>query len=271
MIKLDQRIYEILINKPSLINRFPEWMLPPRLLKEVKGRKDIAIAEIAGRDSFAAIIKASEEMTFKGIIPTVAYTGTEYGSYELLFEKLRKLKQKLKKREVTLYPVVLMGDPSYWHLLCGRYLGVWFKEYGQYSPCVGCHLYLHTIRIPLARILDLRYVIAGEREMHDGRLKINQLKPAIDLYSQFLDEFEIELLLPIRYVDRGEEIERLIGEKWPEGEGQLKCVLSKNYLNENGRVFFNQDAIRGYLLEYAIPTARSKIWEYLSSCPSFRP
>ncbi|MCF8037391.1 MAG: hypothetical protein K9K62_11005, partial [Desulfobacteraceae bacterium] len=49
---------------------------------------------------------------------------------------------------------------------------------GHYTPCTGCHLYLHAVRIPLARMLGNVPIIGGERESHSGKVKVNQCAPA---------------------------------------------------------------------------------------------
>ncbi len=259
-----QEIYKIFAIKPKLVTNFPEWMLSREILQDIRSQKQVAIAEIAGRDSFAAIIKVAEEGLIKKVVPTICYTGTEYGDFTISFKKLEEFKDRLQKLGVFMYPTILLGDPEFWHVLCGRFISKCFKDFKEFSPCVGCHLYLHSIRIPLAHILNAKLIIAGEREFHDKRIKVNQCKVALDIYSDFAMQFGVKLVLPVRCVKSGEEIKELIGVRWGEGKEQTMCVLSKNYRDGKGMAYYNTQAIRDYLVEYALPVAEEKIKEYLS-------
>jgi hypothetical protein len=262
---MNKRILEILANKAILLNDFPEWMLPSSTINKIRKTQNTAIAEIAGRDSIAAVIKACETNVFKAIIPTIAYTGTEFGDWEIPFKKTRFLKNLLKKKGVFLYDPILIGFPEFWWKLCGRYSVDLSLKYGFYSHCVGCHLYFHAIRIPLAKKLQCKIVIGGERESHDGRLKVNQIGIALDAYIAFMKKFGIELLLPLRFTKSGEEIELLIGKHWDEGKEQLACVLNKNYLDTEGRALINEDAVKKFLNEFAVKTAEESIKEYIEN------
>ena len=48
------------------------------------------------------------------------------------------------------------------------------SRYQFFTPCIGCHFYLHASRIPLSLLLGRIPVVAGERETHDGAIKVNQ-------------------------------------------------------------------------------------------------
>ena len=71
---------------------FPEWMLPEATVKKIIETPNVAIAEIAGRDSIAAVIQACEIRAIRAIVPTIAYTGTEYGDWKTPLEKIEILK-----------------------------------------------------------------------------------------------------------------------------------------------------------------------------------
>lgn len=96
---MDKRLLEILADKPDLVADFPEWMLPASTLHEIRETDNVAVAEIAGRDSVAAAIKACDLRTIKAIVPTVAYTGTEYGRWRVPFEKINVLKKRLAPKK----------------------------------------------------------------------------------------------------------------------------------------------------------------------------
>lgn len=260
---LDKRFLKILANKPELIIDFPEWMLPESTIDEMRKTEHSAIAEIAGRDSIAAVIRASKILHLKAILPTIAYTGTEYGNWKFPFEKITILKEKLRHSSIKIYNPIILGSPIFWWTLCGRYSTHFFKRFQFYSHCIGCHLYFHAIRIPLAKKLKCKLIIAGERESHDGNIKINQIKPALDAYINFLKKFDIELFLPLRNIKSGKEVESIIGQNWSEGEQQLECVLSKNYQEINGNVSVDVYAIQQFFNEFALKTVEKFIQGYI--------
>jgi len=258
---MDARFLEILVNKPEMVRNFPEWMLSRSTIHEMRETEGAAIAEIAGRDSVAAVLRACDERAITMILPTVAYTGTEYGRWAVTFEKIDILKERLRKKGVLLFDPVVVGAPKFWWKLCGRNIAGFAKKYGFYSPCVGCHFYFHAIRIPLAKKLNCAIVIGGERESHDGRLKVNQVKTSLDAYVSFMKKFGIELFLPVRHVRSGREVEDILDMPWDEGDEQLECVLSNNYREEDGSVSFDEKAIARYMDEFAVPTAEEMIRE----------
>jgi len=244
---------------------FPRWMLPNSTIKEIRKSENIAIAEIAGRDSIAAAMRACEMRPIKAIVPTIAYTGTEYGNWEIPFEKAKIMHDKLQPRNINVFEPIIIGSPKFWWALCGRYSTHLSKRFNFYSHCVSCHLYFHAIRIPIAKKLQVNLVIGGERESHDGKIKINQIKVALDAYQAFLKKFNIELFLPLRYIKSGKEIETMIGETWDEGGQQLECVLSKNYQEPDGRVLLDEESLRQFFDEFALKKAEDIINGYLSN------
>ncbi len=264
MKNINARLLSLLAAKPELISEFPEWMLPQETIRQISKESHIAIAEIAGRDSIAAVLRACETRTIRWIVPTVAYTGTEYGNWAVPLAKIKSLKTLLKKKKITVFDPVFLGSPKFWWTLCGRYAGHFFEKYKFFSQCIGCHLYLHAIRIPLARRLNLSLVIGGERESHDERIKVNQIGVALDAYQSLMGRFEIELLLPLRHIKSGREVESIIGAKWDEGDQQLACVLSKNFQKMDGSVSFDEDAVKRYLDEFALKKAEEIVRDYLA-------
>ena len=260
---MNKGLFEILGNKPELITGFPEWMLPEAAVIEIRENANTAIAEVAGRDSIAAVIRACEEKAIQAIVPTIAYTGTEYGNWEIPFEKTEVLKHRLREKNIKVYDTIILGSPRFWWKLCGRYMTHFSKMFGFYSHCLGCHLYFHAVRVLLARKLHCNLIIGGERESHDGRIKINQIGISLDAYVDLLRRFNVELLLPLRYMSSGKEVEAIVGGQWGEGADQLECVLSKNYREEDDSVILNEEPIKRFFDEFALKTAEEIIKGYL--------
>jgi hypothetical protein len=261
---MDRRVLEILTNKPEIITGFPGWMLPESRIKQLRETVGLAVVEIAGRDSIAAAILATKLRDIEAILPTINFTGTEFGNWNEPFEKVELLRHAVGKKGIKVFEPVILGAPAFWRLLCGRYTSYMLRKYGTYSPCVGCHLYFHSIRIPIATMVNCSLVIGGERESHDGKIKVNQIPVALEAYTSFVRRFGIELFLPIRDVHSGKEIEAIIGTRWEEGTGQLECVLSKNYLDMESRVVYSDEAVRMFLEDFAVPTAEKMVRKFLA-------
>ena len=254
----------MLSERPELVHTFPDSLLSSKVIDELKNSHGVAIAEVAGRDSIAAVIVAVKQYPIKKVLPTIAFTGTEFGKWETTIEKSRLLAKKLRRHNVKVFDPLFLGSPKFWWLLAGRYISSLFHQFGFYTPCLGCHLYLHAIRIPLAKRVGAPYIISGERERHDGRVKLNQITAALNAYENFVQEFDVHLLFPLRYISSGEEIEKIIGQTWEEGREQLQCVLSKNYQDINGTISYNEGDVSKFFNEFAIPVAKKIIRDYLN-------
>ena len=224
MPSFDPRLKELYLNKPECVITLPEWLLPPYKVNEYRAMSRLAIVEIAGRDSIAAAVKSVEEESFTDLLPTYVYTGTEHGSWASIDQAVERLAGLLP--EVRIHNLVALGSPCFWQALCGRFISELISRYGFYTPCVGCHLYLHSVRIPLALALGKVPIISGEREWHDGAMKVNQISEALNVYEKIAKDFGIRLLFPVRNITKGDRIEEILGFEWQEGKEQLGCVLS---------------------------------------------
>lgn len=263
----DQALADLFRDKPELVWPLPAWQLSPESLAALRARPRVAVVELAGRDSVAAALKATAEGGFSDLAPTYVYTGSEYGSWATVGEALNRLRRRLPP-EVTLHPLLVFGSPRLWRALNGRFAGELLARHGLATFCVGCHLYLHALRLPLALALGGAPIIAGERESHDGRVKINQLATSLNAYRTLTLHWAVELLLPLRHVASGQEVEAWLGRQWPEGGEQLGCVLSGNYCDPAGRVVYRDTGLAGFLEAFALPLARSWLTELLAEQPS---
>lgn len=260
---MDSRLIQMLVEKAEIVNDIPPWMLPEDTIEELRDIKGLVLAEIAGRDSVAAILRAPGLFDIEAILPTVVYTGTEFGSYTPLMETISSLRYRLKKKGIKFYDPVFLGSPRFWWILCGRFSTVLLKRFGFYSPCLGCHLYLHALRIPLAKRVNSKTIIAGEREFHNHRIKLNQTGIALDAYTELLKRFGVDLLLPLRYEASGNRITEIIGQPWAESGEQLHCVLGKNYRELDGTVIYDDKVLRNFFEGFALKLAQKIIETYL--------
>lgn len=215
----------------------------------------LAIVEIAGRDSVAAAVVAVRERGFRELVPTVAFTGTETGDRDAPMRAVAVLKSLLGDTAAVHDPVAL-SDPALWSAMNARPLAEVFNRFGVRSPCLACHLYLHLLRVPLAWSHDNAPVIAGERNTHDGSIRLSQMPEGIEAAVRVLAYAGIELVQPIREAS-GAELAKLVGGRWGQGSGQLGCQLSGNYMNFDGTVGYDADGYRRYVAEYFEPMGRA--------------
>lgn len=194
------------------------------------------IAEISGADSIAAALAfVGEHHEVQEVVPTYVHTGTEFGDFSAIDGNVAWLRDELRARHgVGLTELIQGGDPRLWRALNGRFPTEIAERYGRWLPCTGCHLYLHLMRIPLAREAGATVVISGERENHDGRAKANQTAAMLDAYVSVLAEAGIELALPVRGIERAAQLGDLLGPRWPGGSPQMECVLSGNERGRDG-------------------------------------
>jgi hypothetical protein len=232
----------------------PEEAYPSELLGTLTD-DGVAVAEIAGRDSVAAAAAAVRERGFETILPTAVHTSTEYGdpgSPALARDTLARLVGDA----AHVHELVHLGSPRLWAALNGRFARVVEERFGIHSPCLACHLYMHLCRVPLCRTLGGVPLISGERDTHDGRIKLSQTTRGIDASIAVLSYGGIELLEPIRHAS-GEDVERLIGDGWQQEARQLDCVLSGNYLDADGEATYDEEAFDAYASGFLEPAGRA--------------
>lgn len=256
------QLQELFLNKSDLVIDFPKWLLSDQSIENYRSISKLALVEIAGRDSIAAAVKSIQEYGFTDLLPTYVYTGTEYGPWDIVNQALFRLKSRLP--HIRVHPLIVLGSPDFWKALNGAFISELLSIYGFYTPCIGCHMYLHAIRIPLALLLSNIPIISGERERHNSSIKINQIPEALDLYKNLTETFRIQLLLPLRKIISSQEIEAILQMDWHEGKEQLHCCLSGNYRLVDGSVEMRKAQVVRFLNEFSIPCTEKIIREYIS-------
>jgi hypothetical protein len=249
-------------DKPELLINLPDWMLSEKQVDAYRKMNNLAIVEISGRDSIAAAVKSAENHKFSDLLPVYVYTGTEFGQFDHVEQAVDRLSRILP--DVVVHPILVMGSPKFWRAINGRFIGDLVKRHGFYSPCPGCHLYLHAARMPLAIKLGNKPIISGERESHTGMIKINQTAAALDFYLDFAAHFGIRLLFPVRHIASGNEIEQIIQITWERGKGQLNCGLSENYHMIDSPTTVSPEDVRCFYEKFAGPAAKAISAAYLS-------
>ena len=264
---MDPRLEQIFLNKPEMPGPPPPWMLPAEEeVERLTGAPGVAVVELAGRDSVAAALLAVEQAGLKTLVPTYVYTGSECGQWADVPRAWERLAGRLPAG-VELTPLLVLGWPRLWRALNGRHLQSLVARYGFSPVCPGCHLYLHAMRIPLARLLGGAPVVAGERLSHDGRQKLNQVAESQRAYRRLFQGFGLELMLPLAEMESGEQVEAILGLDWPEGGEQLGCVFSGNYLETDGSLAVPPQRLDAYFEGFALPLAQKAMEGCLAGEP----
>lgn len=227
-----------------------------RRVAEMRKEKHLAIIEVAGRDSAAAAILAAQSGDFDAFMPTAVFTGTEYGNWNQVIRCAEVIADA--SGNMRCYDLIFLGSPGLWSALNGRLMRELIGRFGSHSPCLGCHLYMHLVRVPLAWHIGAKTIISGERVSHDGKIKINQTKQALDLYQQIMSFAGIDLIMPVREISDGKDIKKIILEEWDQGAKQLQCVFSGNYYGVRNEAILTDGDI-SYLEQFALPFAKKII------------
>lgn len=246
---------QVLLSKPERIINFDQPLF--ERIKEAATGRSCALAEIAGKDSFAACLSVAQTGAHDLFVPTVVYSGTETGDWDAVFHNIDELSRRLNDGfEVDMTEPVLLGSPDWWHASAGRFVDIMSGRYGLSPTCIACHMYFHASRIPLANAIGATGIISGERVLHDRSRKLNQLPMALNSYRSIIAERDIVLELPLENISKGEEIAEIVGPDWSESSRQMKCVLGGNYLSVEGEVTAEDKNISRYLQEFLEPFTR---------------
>jgi len=159
-------------------------------LKE-KVRMEKYIAEIAGKDSIAAVVKFIKENKDVVIVPTIVYTGTEYGDRNSYYNSIDFLRKEGERLGIEFEKTLELQNGALWNVLCARYQYLINRKYGFYTPCIACHLFTHLLRIPCFREFEAGGIITGERHSHQGKLKANQHPLTIERLTDIFEKTEL--------------------------------------------------------------------------------
>lgn len=215
------------------------------------------IAEIAGKDSVAAIHKFMAKGMVDKLIPTIVYTGTEYGNNTTYFESINYLIQCGQEYDIQFDEPIQLHDEQLWNFLCIKYQHQFNIKYGFYTPCIMCHLFTHLLRIPILLKTNSIGIITGERFSHKGTLKANQHPITIECFNKLFNKYNISLIQPVADISDTKIIDQEIEDYTGFSNfNDIKCILSGN-LN----IFSNFDnnmlqQLQRYLNEVIFPVGK---------------
>lgn len=213
---------------------------------------DTYIAEIAGKDSVAAVIKFAREIGEAEIIPTIVYTGTEYGDKNSYFDSIEFIKRKTAGKNIVFSDTAELENGALWNLICVKYQYLLNKKYGFNTPCIGCHLFAHLMRLPLLRETGAKGIITGERYSHQGKLKANQHPMTIKCFTEIFGKNGAVMVRPLLGTDDTYAVNAEIeDEKVIAHANDVKCVLSGNL--QGFELEKNLDKLEHYLNDFLKP------------------
>ena len=206
-----------------------------KLLKHTE--ENSVIIDIAGKDSLAAIIEfLKTDSDVSEIIPIIVKAPTEYGDINKFHKSYNEFMNYIQKRfKIIITNEFLIEEPLLWRLINGKYVAMLIKKYGFYSPCPGCHLYLHSIRGYMGRNLGVKRIISGERVRHENKIKLNQLDISLQKHAKLLKKFEIEHIQPLRDINSDSKVYDILKETKINEFYHYNCVYSGNYIGLDDR------------------------------------
>ena len=205
------------------------------------------LADVSGRDSIAALIKILDRHPNSLVIPSIIELGCEYGNKSQYGEVYESLKGIFNRERVRIEQGIVCDGNELWKAIVERENEKVGKRFGFLSPCIACHLALHIIRIKIARRLGIGNVVSGEKELHDGREKINQLSFVLDFYNRIYESMGIAHHLPVRQISSTREIEKIL-RKYDPKYVRLKCTFEGNYYKKGtNELAITKDRIQEYV------------------------
>ncbi|MCB9777080.1 MAG: hypothetical protein H6742_00785 [Alphaproteobacteria bacterium] len=218
----------------------------------------LVLTDFAGRDSVAAAMAWLETHEVGTLLPVGDVVPTRFGDWSVYDSNWRSLRDQVGRRfpDVVVAPWFVMEDVDAWRLLNGRYLNELIGAFGFFTPCLGCHLHFYMMRTVLAQVVGATALISGEKELHrQGKRKANQTREAVAAYGRFSRSHGLNQQFPIHGVTSEDEMGRLLGDGWQEGERQLPCVNSGNDRGLDGQLLMTPEQIDAYMHRFAVPLA----------------
>lgn len=220
------------------------------------------IAEIAGKDSIAAVHKVMREHSADFIIPTIVYTRTEYGDLSAYTKSINYLAECGKRYGVSVGETVNLHDEILWNHICVRYQNQLFSKYSFFTPCIMCHLFAHLLRVPLYLQQNGSGIITGERYSHNGTLKADQQYDTIRCFRTLFSSYGIPLIQPFIDVEDTNVIDKEICDySYFSNINDVKCILSGNM---TGYVLSDHEYL--YRLKQYLDTFIEPVGQYLLQC-----
>lgn len=254
---------KICADKPDLFGTFPESMLSLRLIEELRTIPRVAVGEIPGSGDFSPLYETLMQYRPNAFVPTLAYTGTEYGSWNSFYSACKKLKKRIQK-DLNIYCTdpVMLGAPSFWKALNVAFTEKLLKRVGLSCVCLGCRLYACALRIPLCKKIESGIFLFWQHGQYGGCS--SHAESELFQYCRiFMAGFGIELIQVKENVSFG----RITGGGWEDKfdsvQGFLECVFAQSFRKGNEGTRMGGCTAK-FFESYAIPAVARVISKTLS-------
>jgi hypothetical protein len=220
----------------------------------------LIIADIAGRDSFAALILFLDSLGSRpvSVLPIQVRVPMESGSPCEVAIAAKSVLQKISRHfPQTIMALQVLKAEELWAAAWGRYQGILARKFGITSPCCACHVCIHLSRALTARSLGAKSVVSGERLRHETVMKINQVDIALDTHRAIMDSCGVVHVQPLRYLARQSEICDILNLAGidPADVCHYRCVFSGSYRDISGEIMPENEAIKKLYADYLLPFA----------------
>lgn len=226
----------------------------------------IYVAEIAGKDSISAVHKFMCENQGNIIIPSIVFTGTEYGNRKSYYDSIEYLLQCSSKYNSIVKEAICLSDFTMWNCFNAKFQYLLNKKFGFFTPCIMCHFYTHILRIPLLKEKNAVGIITGERYSHRGIVKPNQHQLTIGCFEKIFSRYGIRFIRPLIGIEDTEIVDQEISnEKVLKHSNDVKCVLSNNLYGFDLNDKENLVMLENYLNEFVDPVGCRCVEEILEN------
>jgi hypothetical protein len=216
------------------------------------------IVDITGVDSIAALCKVIDA-DHVSVIPTIVDLSCEYSAdkWNKYIECIDSLNERFNSEQKSIYPCIVLNVNTLWKAVVVASISDIISKYGFYTPCIACHYVFHASRIQLAKLLNIKKVVSGERELHGKKEKINQYDFVLDFYNQTYISNGIKHIQPIREISDSSEINSYV-QSMNLKHVQIECLFSGNYYKTNTTdIEISKEMIREYLVSYLMKSIES--------------
>jgi hypothetical protein len=245
----------LLKHKHDTLSSIPSSVLSEDKIDELKRIPRVIVGEISTIDGLLAIYRLIKTMQVDAFVPTIAYTGVEYGTIELLYKNVHALK-KIIEKDIGIYITkpVLLGSPQLWGALNGRFITELQNKFKFYIPCAGCRLYMYALRVPLCKKINVSGIVSARSQYTNKSQRFYESETVIRHCRNFLSSFGVTLYHEIIEDNERNEIVRFYKTRIKENFHYCNfCILADNYRNLEGG-FKEPLYIDKYYEYFAIPT-----------------